>query len=45
MGRILPFDLMEDPGELAGFLGWREEVYRDLLALESGELSAGLFRN
>jgi class 3 adenylate cyclase len=34
-----PFDLLEDPAELASFEGWSEHVYRDLMALQEGSLS------
>ncbi len=43
MSRSLPFELMDDPSELARFQGWSEEVYRDLLALQRGETSASDF--
>ena len=39
----LPFELLEDPAELAGFQGWSEEVYRDLIALQKGRLSREAF--
>lgn len=35
--------LLEDPAELARFQGWRENVYRDLLAVQAGTLSAEAF--
>ncbi len=34
-----PFPLLEDPIELARHHGWRGEVYRDLLAIEQGEMT------
>jgi len=37
-GRRLPFPLLDLPEELASFNGWSEEVYRDLLAYQSGRL-------
>ena len=44
MGKALPFDLLEDPRELAACDGWSEEVYRDLLAYHDGALSEEGFR-
>ncbi len=35
-----PHELLEDPVRLASFAGWSEEVYRDFLRLQRGELSA-----
>jgi class 3 adenylate cyclase len=34
-----PFPLLDAPDQLATFNGWTEEVYRDLLALQSGALT------
>src|SRR4051794_35095742 len=38
MTTSLPFALMEAPAALAECNGWTEEVYRDLLALQSGRM-------
>lgn len=35
----LPFPLLESPDVLASCQGWTEEVYRDLLALQAGQLT------
>jgi class 3 adenylate cyclase len=35
----LPFPLLESPEALASCNGWTEEVYRDLLALQAGQLT------
>jgi class 3 adenylate cyclase len=35
----LPFPLLDTPESLASCNGWTEEVYRDLMALQQGELS------
>lgn len=40
----LPFDLLEDPAALAELQGWDEEVYRDFLACQRGELDEAGFR-
>ena len=34
-----PYSLLEDPEELATYGGWSEEVYRDFLALQRGEMT------
>ena len=34
-----PYPLLEVPEQLATFNGWTEDVYRDLLALQSGALT------
>ncbi len=34
-----PYPLLEQPEELARYDGWSEQVYRDLLAYQSGQLS------
>lgn len=39
----LPFEVLEDPKELASYLGWSEPVYRDMLAVRSGKLSESDF--
>jgi len=39
-----PYPLLEDPTELARYRGWSETVYRDLLALQAGQLSEADFR-
>lgn len=39
----VPFPLLEDPKELAGYQGWSEEAYRDMLAVRSGEMSEDEF--
>jgi adenylate cyclase len=39
MNAKLPFPLLENPEHLAACDGWTEEVYRDLLALQRGEMS------
>jgi len=35
----LPFPLLESPEVLASFNGWSEQVYRDMLALQAGQIS------
>lgn len=40
-----PHDILEDVDELAGFLGWDRDVYRDFLAIQRGQLSEGAFRD
>ena len=35
----LPFPLLDSPEMLATCNGWTEEVYRDLLALQAGQLT------
>ncbi len=40
-----PYPLLEDPAALARCRGWSEAVYRDLLALQRGELSESAFRS
>jgi hypothetical protein len=39
MSRHLPFPLLDLPEELASCNGWTQEVYRDLLAYQSGRIS------
>ena len=39
MSSKLPFPQLEDPIQLAGYHGWDEGVYVDLLALQRGELT------
>ncbi|MGI9265100.1 MAG: hypothetical protein ACR2QU_09225 [Gammaproteobacteria bacterium] len=39
----IDFELLADPVELARCGGWSEEVYRDLLAIEAGEMSEAGF--
>lgn len=39
MKATFPFPLLEAPEHLAACDGWTEEVYRDLLALQRGEIS------
>src|SRR6056297_3666215 len=34
-----PYELLDDPARLAGYQGWGEEVYRDFLRLQRGEMS------
>ena len=38
-----PFEILEDPRELARYEGWSLEVYQDLLAVQQGRLSAAEF--
>lgn len=38
------YDLLNDPKELSSYKGWHEDVYRDLLAFRSGELTAQALR-
>lgn len=38
-----PFELLDDPTELARYQGWSEEVYRDLLAVSRDEMSTAEF--
>lgn len=40
-----PHQLLEDAAELASYKGWREQEYRDLLAVQRGELSAAQFKD
>jgi len=40
-----PHDILEDVDELAGFLGWDRDVYRDFLSIQRGQLSEGAFRD
>ena len=40
-----PYPLLEDPVALARRRGWSEAVYRDLLALQRGEMSEAAFRD
>jgi len=44
MSDAYPHELLEDVEELAGLRGWNEEVYRDILATQRGELSEFAFR-
>ena len=39
MTRRLPFEMLDEPSELARYQGWTEEVYADLLAVRSGRMS------
>jgi len=39
-----PHALLEDAAELAGYRGWREEVYADFLAMQRDEMSEAEFR-
>jgi class 3 adenylate cyclase len=39
----LPFPLLTAPAQLAACQGWSEEVYRDLLAVQEGSMSADAF--
>ncbi|MEU5694230.1 hypothetical protein [Actinosynnema sp. NPDC020468] len=41
----LPFPLLDDPAALARLECWTEPVYRDLIALERGELELSDFRS
>jgi len=43
VSRDFPFDLLEDPKELARFRGWSEEVYRDLIAVQRQTMSLAAF--
>lgn len=36
---VPPFELLDDPAELALSQGWSESQYRDLLAVQAGEMS------
>ncbi len=40
-----PHELLDDPAALAAFRGWSEEVYRDFLALQRGEMSESEFED
>jgi hypothetical protein len=42
-GPSLPFELLDDPKELASYEGWSENVYADLLAVQEGRLSHQAF--
>lgn len=44
MSMAFPYELLEDPERLARYGEWSEEVYRDFLACERGELSEAAFR-
>ena len=39
MGKSLPFDLMDDPRDLAEFKVWDEGIYRDFSAFRAGTLT------
>jgi class 3 adenylate cyclase len=39
----LPFELLEEPAELARYEGWSRTVYEDLLAVQEGRLSHQAF--
>ncbi len=39
MTKALPFRLLEDADELAGFMGWDQQVYRDFLEIQAGRMS------
>lgn len=41
--QTLPFQIIDDPKELASYQGWSEKVYRDMLAVRSGKLSEADF--
>lgn len=43
MKNELPFRLLEDADELAGFEGWGREVYRDFLDIQAGRLGESEF--
>jgi len=38
-----PFELLDDPAELASYQGWDVSVYRDLLAVAHGEMTRAQF--
>jgi hypothetical protein len=44
MDAEFPWDLLEDPAELARYDGWSEAVYRDFLALQRGRITEDDFR-
>lgn len=44
MATHFPHELLEDARELSTYEGWSEDVYRDFLALRSGDLSEEIFR-
>ncbi|MDH3645218.1 MAG: hypothetical protein OER80_00405 [Gammaproteobacteria bacterium] len=39
-----PYPLLEDPEELAGYRQWTDEVYRDFIRLQRGEMTNKAFR-
>ena len=43
MGNDDSLERLEDPAELARCGGWREEIYRDLMAVQDGALTAAAF--
>jgi class 3 adenylate cyclase len=45
MGKDYPFELLDDPAELARLGEWNEQVYRDFDAYRSGRLSEAAFRS
>jgi len=45
MGDKYVHELMEDPKELAGFGFWSEEIYRDLLACQRGNITEDSFNS
>lgn len=45
MSKPFPYDLLKDPEKLAGMKGWSVEVYRDLLAVQNGEIDEAAFRS
>ncbi len=40
-----PYELLEDPEELGGYRGWSEEIYREFLAIQRGELAEETFES
>ena len=43
MNKKFPYQLLEDPQKLASFHEWSEEVYRDFLAFQKGQLTEAAF--
>jgi len=42
--KAFPYPLLEDPEQLAGFRQWTEQVYRDFLSLQRGQMTNEAFR-
>jgi hypothetical protein len=45
MAGDISFNLLNCPKELSSYRGWKEDVYRDLLAFRHGELTARALRD
>jgi class 3 adenylate cyclase len=45
MGKKFPYELMENPQDLADFGFWKEEIYCDLIACKKGEMTEDEFKS